>query len=167
MSTIFAAQNQKVGEWTYLTTLTCYKCGVLFAMPKELNDEALRRTHEREFYCPNGHGQHYLGKSDREKLQEERERNERLRSDLTTVRKERDHHWIERKKTSTRLLHLKERVKHGVCPCCHRTFKQLARHMELKHPGFAAHYSNLDANQLLSVVGELEQHFARNAEAIS
>jgi hypothetical protein len=24
----------------------------------------------------------------------------------------------------------------GVCPCCNRTFQQLARHMKAKHPGY-------------------------------
>lgn len=31
---------------------------------------------------------------------------------------------------------LKKRIKHGVCPCCRRTFKQLAAHMKTKHPTF-------------------------------
>lgn len=25
----------------------------------------------------------------------------------------------------------------GVCPCCHRTFKQMARHMKTKHPDYS------------------------------
>jgi len=32
---------------------------------------------------------------------------------------------------------LKNRIKHGVCPCCNGTFKQLARHMKNKHPDYA------------------------------
>lgn len=31
---------------------------------------------------------------------------------------------------------LSKRVSAGVCPCCNRTFKQLAQHMENKHPAF-------------------------------
>lgn len=31
---------------------------------------------------------------------------------------------------------LETRAANGVCPCCHRTFKQLARHMKTKHPDF-------------------------------
>lgn len=31
---------------------------------------------------------------------------------------------------------LKTRANHGVCPCCNRTFKQLASHMAIKHPNF-------------------------------
>jgi hypothetical protein len=34
---------------------------------------------------------------------------------------------------------LRRRVANGVCPCCHRTFHQLARHMRTKHPEYVAH----------------------------
>jgi hypothetical protein len=28
------------------------------------------------------------------------------------------------------------RIKHGVCPCCNRTFLNLQRHMTTQHPSF-------------------------------
>jgi len=31
---------------------------------------------------------------------------------------------------------MKNRIKNGVCPCCNRTFKQLAEHMKNKHPNY-------------------------------
>jgi uncharacterized small protein (DUF1192 family) len=31
----------------------------------------------------------------------------------------------------------KKRVAAGVCPCCNRTFENLARHMAGEHPGYA------------------------------
>jgi hypothetical protein len=37
-----------------------------------------------------------------------------------------------------KLARLRKRAKHGVCPCCKRTFQQLARHMKQKHPEFSA-----------------------------
>lgn len=33
---------------------------------------------------------------------------------------------------------LKKRAANGVCPCCNRTFVDLARHMAGKHPTFLA-----------------------------
>lgn len=30
----------------------------------------------------------------------------------------------------------KKRLAHGVCPCCQRTFQDLARHMQSKHPDY-------------------------------
>jgi uncharacterized Zn finger protein (UPF0148 family) len=48
---------------------TCFKCGVVFAIPDILQAE-LRMTHGT-FYCPNGHGQYFPAKSDLEKANEE------------------------------------------------------------------------------------------------
>lgn len=38
---------------------TCYKCGVKFWMPLALHETALIRREEFDFWCPNGHGQHF------------------------------------------------------------------------------------------------------------
>lgn len=54
---------------TGLVTNTCLTCGVLFAMPRTLTDRH-KRDHE-SFYCPNGHTQHYVSKSDVELAKEE------------------------------------------------------------------------------------------------
>ena len=44
----------------------------------------------------------------------------------------------ERSHSATRghVTRQKKRAAAGVCPCCNRTFKQLARHMERKHPNY-------------------------------
>ena len=31
---------------------------------------------------------------------------------------------------------IKKRVANGVCPCCNRTFKDLAAHMSTQHPDY-------------------------------
>jgi DNA repair exonuclease SbcCD ATPase subunit len=41
---------------------------------------------------------------------------------------------IAQKGVTTRI---KNRASNGVCPCCNRTFQNLARHMHTKHPDFA------------------------------
>lgn len=41
---------------------TCIECGIAFTLP-DVRQAELRRTHKL-FYCPNGHGQYYPGKSD-------------------------------------------------------------------------------------------------------
>ena len=45
------------------------KCGVHFAVPSLFQKE--RKRDHKMFYCPNGHGQYYSGKSDIEKLKDE------------------------------------------------------------------------------------------------
>jgi len=131
--------NQRTTQPVVLVTEECFKCHILFAMPDDLRTRALN-DRSISFYCPAGHGQVYTSdkiKTLETQLQRAREESQREFEKRRDAEKERDHHWIERKKTNTRLRHLKERVKSGVCPCCHRTFKQLAQHMAAKHPGFA------------------------------
>lgn len=51
-----------------LQTIECCNCHIIFAVPKEFQQK-MRETHEF-FYCPNGHSQHYTGKSTAEKWKE-------------------------------------------------------------------------------------------------
>jgi hypothetical protein len=57
---------------------TCCNCGIGFCLPTPLY-EARKKDHGT-FYCPNGHGQHYIGKTDDEK------KIDRLESMLEDVR---------------------------------------------------------------------------------
>ena len=59
---------------------TCVNCGVQFAMSTEFKAERLKnRGPNNPFYCPNGHKQHYVGKSAADK---ERERADDLQRQL-------------------------------------------------------------------------------------
>lgn len=126
----------KIGGYTQLVTETCCNCGVMFAMPEALQERALRQRGPGgcQFYCPNGHPQHYTGKTDLEKanerLQWERERAARLSAELDqTTASLRAQRGVTTK--------LKRRIAGGVCPCCKRSFKNLHRHMAGQHPEFA------------------------------
>jgi len=126
---------------TKLVTEECISCGVLFAMPDELNDR-LRETPTTAFYCPNGHKQWYTGKTDAQKEREKRELAERQ---LATERSRRDQAQAEAEHQRHRangykgaLTKTKRRVGKGVCPCCNRSFTDLADHMETKHPDYAS-----------------------------
>lgn len=139
MSAFYAAANQRTNQWCTLVTEECCKCHILFAMPQDLQQRAIN-DQSINFYCPKGHPQVYTSdkiKTLEAQLQRSLEEATREAARRREAEQERDHHWIERKKTNTRFKHLKERVKAGVCPCCHRTFQQLAKHMALKHPSFA------------------------------
>lgn len=121
-----------------LAHVTCCSCGVVFGIESQ-HQERLRQTHD-DFYCPNGHRQHYTGESDAERerrLREAAERREQM------VRDARDREQEMRLRTERRLIaqraattRLKRRAAAGTCPCCHRTFKQLAQHMAGQHPEF-------------------------------
>lgn len=124
-----------------MATEECCNCGIVFGMPKSLQVRC-RNDGSISFYCPAGHPQHYTKSRVtilEEQLKAEREAKARLDETLTRARAERDHHWMERKKLTTRVRNLKTRMKNGVCPCCHRSFENLRRHMETQHPAFAEH----------------------------
>ncbi|KKM94269.1 hypothetical protein LCGC14_1200150 [marine sediment metagenome] len=62
-----------------ITEVSCYKCGISFWITLQYNAE-LKNCHN-DFYCPNGHGQHYSAKTDTEKAKEERDRYKRWYND--------------------------------------------------------------------------------------
>jgi hypothetical protein len=127
---------------TFIGTLvvqTCCICGMAFGV--EENYDRARRDDHKQFYCPAGHGQHYAGKSEAEKLQERLDdaaRRERsLNARLTHTRDQLQATEYQRRAQKGVNTRLKNRIAAGVCPCCNRTFQDLARHMSGQHPDFA------------------------------
>lgn len=128
--------NTLLGSLT-LVEIECCNCITHFAMDRALYDRC--QESGRTFYCPNGHGQSFT----------ETELS-RLRKETVSLKKQRD--WAEdayqrehqqhvetkREKANVKrqLTITRKRVANGVCPECHRTFQQLSRHMESKHPHF-------------------------------
>jgi hypothetical protein len=118
------------------TVCNCCNCGVDFAMTDAFIQN--RKNDRKSWYCPNGHSQWFPGETASDKAQRlagqldmERTRRQQAEMDVDYARRA-------RKAVSTRLRKVKVRVGHGVCPCCTRTFKQLAAHMAAKHPAYAA-----------------------------
>lgn len=105
--------------------ITCYKCGVPFAVPGNMKQE-LMRTQER-FYCPSGHPQCYSGETTEQRLRRQLEEKERIisRQEIQKIQLEGQVIKLDRKL---------KRVHNGVCPCCNRSFVNLQRHMKNKHP---------------------------------
>lgn len=121
-----------------LETTICCVCGVVVAMPSMLYKA---RQQDRNFwYCLNGHQQHFVGESEADRLKRElaaeQKRRESAELALSVARKGRDDAELTARMTRGKLKALKQRVKNGVCPCCHRSFVQLARHMATKHPEY-------------------------------
>lgn len=129
-----------------MTLVTCFKCGVPFGMPSQLQQHFLDSGDS--FHCPNGHGQHYTETTIQrlqKQIEKERQETERRAQQLKATIESRDikihnlnkevlsergksnYHKGKRKK-------LEARVAHGVCTCCNRTFQDLAAHMAKKHP---------------------------------
>lgn len=103
-------------------------CGIAFGIPRDLYDR-LRADTGTVFYCPNGHGQSYTGKSDAQKLRDAEARETHLKDQLEAAEAEAE---------SRRGQILRDRVRFaaGVCPCCNRSFPQIRRHIATKHPTY-------------------------------
>lgn len=112
----------------------CFKCGCSFAMTKDFRDNRMRD--KDDFWCPAGHPQRYIGKSDKQ-LRQEAEARARAAEDQAAAA-ERATREAKRQLTAAKreATRLKTRAANGVCPCCNRSFVQLARHMKTKHPEY-------------------------------
>jgi hypothetical protein len=117
-------------ESVVLESEECINCGVLFALPGTL--KARLKENGGTFYCPNGHSMVYR---DPEVVRLRREVEQKSR-DLTAAKCEALRERNEKEAITAKFDRQKRRVKNGVCPCCKRTFKQLAQHMAHKHPDF-------------------------------
>ena len=119
------------------STEVCCNCGMQFAMPQDY--QANRRTYGQTFYCPNGHAQSYSKTRLQQALEEaarERAAKDQLAAQLRDTKQKLTEESIRLANEREAKAKLERRVANGVCPCCHRTVSQLARHMMTKHPGF-------------------------------
>jgi hypothetical protein len=128
-----------------LVTTVCW-CGIAHAVPRELYDHVKQQHTDGDrqtgIYCPLGHNWIFSGEGEAEKLAKQLER-ERKR--LAATRDLLTHEERSHAATRGHLTRTKKRVAHGVCPCCNRTFKQLAAHMKNKHPEFVANTDSTTA----------------------
>lgn len=113
---------------------TCW-CGTVHAVPRELADHAKRQRDEGVkqdgIYCPLGHSWIFSGEGKVARLERKlREREDQLTAEIAARRAAEDQLAAaerERKRIA-------KRTSGGVCPCCNRSFVQLARHMKSQHP---------------------------------
>lgn len=115
-----------------MTDMTCGGCGIQFAVPEAWRAE--KKETGKGWYCPNGCSRVYK-ESDvaaaKAELEAERDRHQRTLARLNAAE-------TAEQKAKRELKRVNKRVSAGVCPCCNRTFQQLARHMKTKHPDHSA-----------------------------
>lgn len=113
-----------------LVVETCW-CGLGHAIPQSLA-EAARKTGQG-VYCPLGH-EWIVGESEVDRLTKKAAR---LTARLDQERQRAATLEASRNALKGEITKAKKRASAGVCPCCNRSFVQLARHMKTKHPDFA------------------------------
>lgn len=123
---------------TILTTLVheeCCNCHVVFGMESRHRQRLI--DNGKSFYCPSGHEQHYSQSTVQKlksQLEQESARLARERERRLGAEKESEYFRKSRDGMKGALVKAKKRAVAGVCPCCTRTFQNVARHMETKHP---------------------------------
>lgn len=133
MATTFVAN-------TTLATINCGECGGTYAIQERYRE----KKHEDGgcWNCPYcqcrwGYSGNSLNARLQRDLQEannriisERQRHDQTKADLRETE-------LKRRAEKGAKTRIKNRVANGVCPCCNRSFKDLAAHMHTQHPEFA------------------------------
>ncbi len=125
--------NDTYTQSEVLVVETCCNCGVAFGMTVTLH--GARKRDGGSFYCPNGHGQHYT-ESTEAKLKQTEKDLKTARSNAQYYREEAEAKARSLSAIRGQITKIKNRISKGVCPCCSRSFENLHRHMENKHPGY-------------------------------
>lgn len=139
-ATTHRTPGETFAGYTELEATTCGHCGIMYAAPRRMMDEG-RRLGEWKItvHCPNGHPEGW-GDDPTAKAQRERDRARDEAAAQRAYRQQAEASARAQRAAATRARNERNkdrrRVANGVCPCCGRTFKQLARHMKSKHPDF-------------------------------
>lgn len=120
-----------LAESTTLESTYCAACGVVFAAPECLLRQ--RREEGGSFFCPNGHSLRYT-KSEVQKLRDRLDRAEARVQFQSDQREAAERSAAAQRGANTKL---RKRIAAGVCPCCHRSFSNLQRHMSGQHADYA------------------------------
>lgn len=122
--------------------VNCHRCATQYLLPDELY-KAAKSSESINFYCPYGHAAHYpAGETEETRLRRERDR---LKQQQARLEDEKREAWVDcqrqrerAEKAEKATKRLKKRSSAGTCPCCSRTFSNMAEHMKHQHPGFVA-----------------------------
>lgn len=124
---------------TPLVSIQCGSCGVWHAIPKAMHDNCVEEG--GHWHCPNGHQRGYnQGRRAREAVIRERDQ---LKQKVAQLADEAAEARSAKDKAKKLLSRHRKRAKAGTCPCCNRTFSNMASHMKTQHPEFESNVVNL------------------------
>ena len=105
-------------------------CGLPFALPKRLYNSVYKDG--GTFYCPAGHALSW----EETETDRQRRRADKLAQQVAQRDDEITNLENQKRAAKGQITKLKKRASAGVCPCCHRTFQNVASHMQNRHPEF-------------------------------
>jgi hypothetical protein len=116
-----------------MKTVCCPVCWIEHGIPDDMYERRKEQTVAGVVYCPNGHKWHFRGESEADK---QRRRAEQAEQANARLHEEAQKAIRERNKAQTALKSHRKRSAAGLCPCCNRTFVNMARHMKSQHPDY-------------------------------
>lgn len=118
--------------------VSCCRCGAMNYFPEKQLASWRNRKMGMVFHCWScATHQGWTGETRDEKRQRElRDQVRRLQDRTEDLREQRDAERRSLAATKGHLTRQRKRAAAGTCPCCNRTFKQLADHMAKKHPDY-------------------------------
>jgi hypothetical protein len=124
------------------SVVACWKCKTDIVLPASLHDAA-KRSSNISFFCPYGHeGVFREGETEADVLRRERDRAlqqlAQKDDEIAQARKGWNEIAKELKATKATAVKARKRTAAGLCPCCNRSFRQMALHLKTKHPTFRA-----------------------------
>jgi hypothetical protein len=105
----------------------CIVCGIWFGVDDDFDTN--RRKDKNTFYCPNGHNMAF-GENEADRLRKQLSQEQQRVSLERQMRMDAENALDKEREAHTRQS---KRIHAGVCPCCNRTFQNVARHMATKH----------------------------------
>lgn len=129
-----------ITEYVTLQKVECGRCGGVYAITDRHYEWC--REHSEFWHCPYcetgwgfDHDDSPLAKAKREaEAQKRRAEQAARRAASAELRADRERDRANGYKGVMRKT--QKRVANGVCPCCNRSFENLRRHMETKHPDY-------------------------------
>lgn len=117
----------------------CGRCGAIYTVPETMFDAM--RAEGGFAHCQNGHGWGWKeGSRQRDELRAERDRLKQsaAQKDDEIAALHRDVEALKKSRAAVRgeYTKVKKRIHSGVCPCCNRTFQNLAAHMKTMHKDY-------------------------------
>lgn len=116
-----------------LVTATCPTCCITYAFPRRLYDKAQEEKPNFTLYCPLGHKWHYRGESD---VDRERRLRQQAEQRIAQAQDEAAEARAAAERAQRKLQRHVKRAAAGTCPCCQRTFANMAQHMKRQHPDY-------------------------------
>lgn len=124
-----------------LTEINCGECGGTYAINERYRKQAFE--HGSSWHCPYckvAWGYNY-DDSPLEEAKKEAAHQKQLagkeRKKREWAEQETKHVEARRRGEKAAKTKIKNRIANGVCPCCQRSFKNLHRHMQNKHPDYS------------------------------